>query len=156
MSELNGSHSLWSQSLTQRLSLNFKLCESSRCCMMWYQEPQQSSAASPEQVFLLPISHNSVGISDGGNIMLPDGMSTITQHFGQTNPSPNEHKSHLFLRCRNKKRMMKCLTIPLCGRTLKDKIITLYLVVSVLYLLLPFIDTWYPPPPPPPGRIQFS
>jgi hypothetical protein len=48
-----------------------------------YQVPQRSSVLSSEQVSLLPISHNFVGSSDDGNLLLPDGISTLTEQLGQ-------------------------------------------------------------------------
>jgi hypothetical protein len=47
-----------------------------------FKVPQWSLASNSEQVSLLPISHNFVGSPDDGNL-LPDRISTLTEHLGQ-------------------------------------------------------------------------
>jgi hypothetical protein len=59
--------------------LELELCLSSGHGVGCYQVPQRSS----EQVSLLPISGNSVGSSDDGNLLLPDGVSTLTERLGR-------------------------------------------------------------------------
>jgi hypothetical protein len=45
-------------------------------------------SSSSEQVSLLPIFHNFDGSSDDCNLLLPDGISTLTEQLGQRIYSP--------------------------------------------------------------------
>jgi hypothetical protein len=65
--------------------LEFRTLFSSYCGMGHYNVSQWSLVLSSEQVSCLPISHNFVGPSGDGNLLLPDGISHTK--YGKATPT---------------------------------------------------------------------
>jgi hypothetical protein len=73
-----------------------------------YNVSQWSLVLSSEQVSCLPISHNFVGPTDDGNLLLPDGISH-TKH-GKATPTDRQIR-------KNSMYQMKCMDCPLKRQT---------------------------------------